>query len=78
MRPGSPRLLVKGGSSVSGDEESDLTQISNEHLEALTYEAIIDRDTSRLDALQSEWFRRAERSRQLGELSREHSHKPHR
>ena len=62
---------------MSADEESDLSRVSNEHLEVLTFDAIIDRDTERLDALQAEWFRRAERSRQLGQLSRDHSRKPH-
>ncbi len=76
--PGPPQLFLEGGLAVSADEESDLTKVSNEHLEVLTFDAIIDRDTGRLDELQAEWFRRAERSRQLGELSRDHSRKPRR
>ncbi|MEV4734698.1 hypothetical protein [Saccharopolyspora sp. NPDC049426] len=58
-------------------DDSDLSKVSNEHLEVLTFDVNIDRDTARLDTLQAEWFRRAERSRQLGQLARDHSHKPH-
>lgn len=57
------------------DEEPDLSRVSTEDLEALTFDAIIDRDTDRLDELQAEWFRRVEHSRRLGQLARDHSHK---
>ncbi|WP_406690548.1 hypothetical protein REH65_32415 [Saccharopolyspora sp. ID03-671] len=57
---------------MSEEEESELSGVNNEHLATLTFDAIIDRDTDQLDVLQAEWFRRAEYSRRLGQLARDH------